>query len=138
MTNKTVLTFGTFDVFHLGHLRILQRARQLGSCLIVGISTDALNFAKKGQYPVYCEAERLEIVAGIRYVDQVFYEESLQKKEEYLIRYQADLLVMGDDWQGKFDHFADICEVVYLARTPSISTTRVIEKIQMPIKGAAE
>jgi glycerol-3-phosphate cytidylyltransferase len=134
MTSKIVITFGTFDVFHLGHLRILQRARELGRQLIVGISTDALNFSKKGSYPVYSEAERLEIVAGIRYVDQVFYEESLQQKREYIKKYQADLLVMGDDWQGKFDDLSDICEVVYLPRTPSISTTRVIEKIQMPIK----
>ncbi|MFV9644278.1 MAG: adenylyltransferase/cytidyltransferase family protein [Desulfobacterales bacterium] len=127
---QTIITFGTFDVFHLGHLRILQRASELGDQLIVGISTDALNFSKKGRYPVYSQEERMEIVASIRYVDEVFYEESLEQKGDYLKKYQADILLMGDDWQGKFDHFRDICEVIYLPRTPSISTTEVIEKIQ--------
>ena len=129
-SRSIVITFGTFDVFHLGHLRILQRASELGEQLIVGISTDALNFSKKGRYPVYSQEERMEIVASIRYVDEVFYEESLEQKGDYLKKYQADILVMGDDWQGKFDHFRDICEVIYLPRTPSISTTEVIEKIQ--------
>lgn len=127
-----VMTFGTFDVFHLGHLRILQRAKELGEELIVGVSTDALNFSKKGRYPVYSQEERMEIVASIRFVDQVFYEESLEQKTDYLQKYKADILVMGDDWQGKFDHFREICEVIYLPRTPSISTTEVIEKIQKP------
>ena len=131
-SRSIVITFGTFDIFHLGHLRILRRASELGEQLIVGISTDALNFFKKGQYPVYCQEERMEIVASIRYVDEVFYEESLEQKGDYLKKYQADILVMGDDWQGKFDHFRDICEVIYLPRTPSISTTEVIEKIQKP------
>lgn len=129
---QTIITFGTFDVFHLGHLRILQRAKELGDQLIVGISTDILNFSKKGRYPVYSQEERMEIVASISYVDEVFYEESLKQKGDYLKKYQADILVMGDDWQGKFDHFRDICEVIYLPRTPSISTTEVIEKIQKP------
>jgi len=129
---QTVLTFGTFDVFHLGHLRILHRAKERGNQLIVGISTDALNFSKKGRYPVYSQEERMEIVASIRYVDEVFYEESLEQKGDYLKKYQADILMMGDDWQGKFDHFRDICEVIYLPRTPSISTTAVIEKIRTP------
>ena len=129
---RNIITFGTFDVFHLGHLRILQRAKKLGDQLIVGISTDALNLSKKGRCPVYSQEERMEIIASIRYVDEVFYEESLEQKEDYLKKYQADILVMGDDWQGKFDHFRDICEVIYLPRTPSISTTEVIEKIQKP------
>ncbi len=128
--SSNIITFGTFDVFHLGHLRILQRASELGDQFSVGISTDALSFSKKGRYPVYSQEERMEIVASIRYVDEVFYEESLEQKGDYLKKYQADILVMGDDWQGKFDHFRDICEVIYLPRTPSISTTEVIEKIQ--------
>ena len=134
----TIITFGTFDVFHLGHLRILQRARKLGNRLIVGISTDALNFSKKGRYPVYSQEERMEIVASICYVDKVFYEESLEQKGDYLKKYQADILVMGDNWQGKFDHFRDICEVIYLPRTPSILTTEVIEKIQKPCESPCE
>ncbi len=130
MKSNTVITFGTFDVFHLGHLRLLQRARELGDCLIVGISTDALTYSKKARYPVYSQQERMEIVASIRYVNEVFHENSLELKRNYLIKYKADILVMGDDWKGKFDQFSDICDVVYLARTPSISTTEVIEKIQ--------
>ena len=128
--HRTIITFGTFDVFHLGHLRILQRAKALGDRLIVGVSTDALNFSKKGRYPVYSQKERQEIIASIRYVDDVFYEESLEQKREYLITYKADILVMGEDWEGKFDEFSDICRVVYLPRTPSVSTTELIEKIQ--------
>lgn len=127
-----IITFGTFDIFHLGHLRVLQRAKELGGQLIVGISTDALNFSKKGRYPVYSQEERMEIIASIRYVDEVFYEESLEQKGDYLKKYKADILVMGDDWQGKFDKFRDFCEVIYFPRTPSISTTEVIEKIQKP------
>ena len=128
---KTVLTFGTFDVFHLGHLRILQRARELGDRLVVGISTDQMNLAKKGRYPVYPEAERMEIVAALKCVDAVFREESLEKKADYLWEHAADVLAMGDDWKGKFDGFSEICEVVYFPRTPSVSTTEIIERIRV-------
>ena len=127
-----VLTFGTFDVFHVGHLRILERARRLGDRLVVGVSTDELNRRKKGRYPVYTEDERVEIVGALRCVDEVFLEESLELKRHYLIVHRADVLVMGDDWAGKFDEFRDVCRVEYLTRTPSISTTAVIEKIRMP------
>lgn len=127
---KRVLTFGTFDVFHLGHLRILERARELGDYLIVGVSTDALNEQKKGRKPVYSSVERKTIVAALRCVDEVFDEHSLEHKADYIRQYQADVLVMGDDWSGRFDDFKGICEVVYLKRTPSISTTELIEKIQ--------
>ena len=125
-----IITFGTFDVFHVGHLRILKRAKELGDYLIVGVSTDQLNFSKKKKYPVYTQEERREIIESISLVDEVFYEHSLEVKREYLLKYKADILVMGDDWEGKFDEFSDICKVVYLTRTPSISTTEVIEKIR--------
>ena len=128
---KTVITFGTFDVFHVGHLRILERAAGLGHRLIVGVSTDQLNLEKKGRASVYNQEERMEIVAALRCVDEVFFEESLELKERYIIEKAADLLVMGDDWQGKFDGFSTLCEIVYLNRTPSISTTEVIEKIRL-------
>ena len=128
---KAVLTFGTYDVFHLGHLRLLERARLLGERLIVGVSSDALNFDKKGRYPVYSQAERIEIISALKCVDEVFLEESLELKREYLVKYNADYLVMGDDWAGKFDCFGDICKVEYLTRTPSVSTTEIIEKIQL-------
>lgn len=125
----TVITFGTFDVLHVGHLRILQRAKELGERLVVGISSDALNVAKKGREPVFSEKERCELVANLKCVDEVFVEESLELKRAYVEKYAADVLVMGDDWAGRFNELSDICEVVYLPRTPSISTTGLIEHI---------
>ncbi len=127
---KTVITFGTFDVFHVGHLRLLERAREFGDRLVVGVSTDRLNESKKGRAPVYPEDERRAIVAALSCVDEVFYEESLELKGDYITRYRAHVLVMGDDWEGRFDEFGELCEVVYLPRTPAISTTEVIEKIR--------
>lgn len=126
----TVITFGTFDILHIGHINILRRARAMGDRLVVGVSSDELNFAKKGRYPVYPQAERCELVGVVRYVDEVFLEESLERKREYIECYRADVLVMGDDWQGRFDGFSDICRVVYLPRTPSISTTSIIEIVK--------
>ena len=125
----TVITFGTFDVFHVGHLRVLERARAFGDRLVVGVSADALNLRTKDRLPVFSEAERLEIVAALKCVDEVFVEESLEQKREYILEHEADVLVRGDDWAGKFDEFGDVCRVEYLPRTPAISTTALIEKI---------
>lgn len=122
---KRVITFGTFDLFHVGHLRILRRAAALGDFLIVGVSTDRLNFSKKNFFPVFSEQDRAAIVSSIKCVDEVFLEESLEQKGEYIRRYQADVLVMGDDWAGRFDQFRELCEVVYLPRTEGISTTQI-------------
>jgi choline-phosphate cytidylyltransferase len=127
--STTVITFGTFDVFHVGHLRVIQRAAALGDRLVVGVSADALNLRKKGRSPVFSQDERMEIVAALKPVDAVFVEESLELKRDYILEHGADVLVMGDDWAGKFDEFGDICEVHYLTRTPAISTTALIEKI---------
>ncbi len=127
----TVLTFGTFDVLHLGHLRILERAAGLGGRLVVGVSSDALNLAKKGRQPVFPEAERMRLVGALRCVSEVFLEESLERKREYLLAHRADVLAMGDDWRGRFDEFGDVCRVVYFERTPAISTTALIEKIRL-------
>ncbi|WP_109508278.1 adenylyltransferase/cytidyltransferase family protein [Nocardioides speluncae] len=126
---RTVITFGTFDVFHVGHLRMIERAAGLGERLVVGVSADALNVRKKGREPVFSEQERLAIIAALRPVDGVFLEESLELKRDYIVEYGADVLVMGDDWAGRFDELKDVCEVVYLSRTPAISTTALIEKI---------
>ncbi|WP_353540215.1 adenylyltransferase/cytidyltransferase family protein [Colwellia sp. KU-HH00111] len=126
---KTIITFGTFDVFHVGHVNILQRAASLGDTLIVGVSTDQLNYNKKGRNPIYNQLDRMKIINSLRYVNLCFLEESLEKKEEYIRKYDADVLVMGDDWKGKFDHLSNLCEVVYLERTPSVSTTEIIEVI---------
>lgn len=126
---RTVITFGTFDVFHVGHLRVIERAAALGDRLVVGVSADALNLRKKDRLPVFSEGERLAIVSALKPVDEVFVEESLELKRDYILKFGADVLVMGDDWEGRFDEFKDICEVVYLPRTPAISTTALIEKI---------
>ncbi|MCW2814202.1 MAG: tagD [Nocardioides sp.] len=128
-TRRTVITFGTFDVFHVGHLRVIERAAALGDRLVVGVSADELNLRKKGREPVFSQGERLEIVAALRCVDQVFVEESLELKRDYIVQHGADVLVMGDDWTGRFDELKDACEVVYLPRTPAISTTAIIEHI---------
>lgn len=127
---KTIITFGTFDVFHVGHLNILQRAKQLGGKLVVGVSSDALNIAKKGRTPVYSQSDRMEIVAGLKCVDRVFLEESLELKADYIRQFNADMLVMGDDWAGRFDSFSYLCDVVYFPRTPAISTTTIIEVVK--------
>ena len=125
------MTFGTFDVFHIGHLAILERAAALGERLVVGVSSDELNLAKKGRPCVYPLSARQAIVRALRCVDEVFTEESLELKRHYLHQHGADLLVMGADWAGRFDEFGDVCEVVYLPRTPSVSTTATIEQIQL-------
>jgi glycerol-3-phosphate cytidylyltransferase len=127
---RRVITFGTFDVLHMGHLRLIERASRFGDQLIVGISTDALNYQKKQRYPIYHENDRLRLVGAMRCVHEVFFEESLDLKRQYIARYRADILVMGDDWKGRFDFCDDLCEVVYLDRTPSISTTELIEVIR--------
>lgn len=128
---KRVITFGTFDVFHLGHLNILQSAAEYGNYLIVGVSTDTLNFSKKAKKPVYTQDERSAIVRALRCVDEVFLEHSLEEKLGYVKTYHADVLVMGDDWTGKFDWLRSVCDVVYLPRTPSVSTTEIIERIRL-------
>jgi len=125
-----IITFGTFDVFHVGHVNILERARAQGAHLTVGVSSDALNFSKKGRNPIYSQDDRIHILKSLRCVDEVFVEESLALKEQYIIENKADMLVMGDDWAGKFDHLKHVCQVIYLPRTPSVSTTATIEIVK--------
>jgi glycerol-3-phosphate cytidylyltransferase len=127
---KRIITFGTYDLLHIGHINIFRRARELGDYLIAGVSSDALNFSKKQKYPVYCEKDRVDIVSAIRFVDEVFIEESLELKKEYIKKYRADTLVMGDDWEGKFDFCKDVCNVIYLPRTPEISSTQLKDDIK--------
>ncbi len=128
--NKRIITFGTFDVFHVGHVNILERAKAEGDYLIVGVSSDQLNFDKKGRCPIYSQADRIKILESLRFVDEVFVEESLELKAKYIQDTKADLLVMGDDWTGKFDNMKRFCNVKYLKRTPSISTTEIIEVVK--------
>lgn len=116
-----VITFGTFDVFHVGHINILERAASYGEELIVGVSSDALNFSKKQRYPIYSESDRMKIISSLKFVTSVFLEESLELKLDYIKKYKASTLVMGDDWEGRFDWVKSECDVIYLPRTPSIS-----------------
>ncbi|GDX07041.1 adenylyltransferase/cytidyltransferase family protein [Buttiauxella sp. A111] len=125
-----IITFGTFDVFHVGHVNILKRAAELGEHLIVGVSSDELNYSKKNRYPIYSQSDRTTIISSLKFVNEVFIEESLEKKIEYIKEHKADILVMGDDWEGRFDWVKSACEVIYLPRTPSISTTEIIEIVK--------
>lgn len=127
---RRVITFGTFDVYHVGHVNILERAKELGNHLIVGVSTDALNFEKKNRYPIFTEQQRLQMVATTYCVDEVFLEESLEKKGHYIEKYSADILVMGNDWADKFDHLSNLCKVIYLPRTEGISTSEILRIIR--------
>ena len=124
-----IITFGTFDLLHIGHINILERAKKLGAKLIVGISTDKFSYEKKTRYPIYNQNDRKQILESLKFVDEVFFEESFEQKREYIKKYNADIFVMGNDWVGRFDEFNDICKVVYLDRTPFISTTEIINKI---------
>ncbi len=124
---KVVITFGSFDLLHVGHVKILKRARELGDRLVVGVSSDKFHLQKKFRKAIYSQGERKEILASLSFVDEVFLEESFEEKEAYILKYHADILVMGDDWKGRFDSVN--CKVIYLPRTPSISTTEIIEKI---------
>ena len=128
---KRVITFGTYDLFHIGHLRILERAKQEGDYLVVGVSSDILN-DKKEKKAVFPLEERMEIVKSLKCVDEVFVEESLEEKDNYIKKYKADLLVMGDDWKDKFNWVS--CPVKYLERTPNISTTYLKNSIGMVYK----
>jgi len=119
---KRIITFGTFDCLHPGHLNILKRSKEMGEYLVVGVSSDCLN-KQKGKYSLLNQNERMEVIKSLKYVDEVFLEESLEHKNDYVKKYKADILVMGDDWSGKFDWCE--CETVYLPRTPNISTTDI-------------
>jgi glycerol-3-phosphate cytidylyltransferase len=118
----TVITYGTYDLFHVGHLRLLERAAALGDRLLVGVSTDAFNLGKHKDC-VHSYEDRATIVAALKVVDQVFPEQDWGQKVGDIQRFKADLFVMGDDWKGEFDFLQEHCEVRYLARTPDVSTT---------------
>lgn len=121
---KKVLTYGTFDLIHRGHINILKRAKTLGDYLIVGISSDEFN-ALKGKKSYYTFEERKYILEAIRYVDLVIKEDHWEQKKSDIKEHGIDVFVMGDDWEGKFDELKELCEVVYLPRTENISTTKI-------------
>lgn len=128
---KKVLTYGTYDILHYGHIRLLKRAKELGDYLIVGISTDEFNAIKnkKSYYPYEVRKEMLE---AIKYVDEVIPENDWNQKENDIKKYNADIVVMGSDWENdeRFEKLREFCDVVYLPRTEGISTTQLKEHIK--------
>lgn len=124
MTMQRVITYGTFDLLHYGHIELLRRSRALGDYLIVALSSDEFN-AGKGKTCYYSWEERRRMLEAIRFVDLVIPEESWEQKALDVARYNIDTFAIGDDWEGKFDFLKEQCEVVYLPRTPDISTTRI-------------
>jgi glycerol-3-phosphate cytidylyltransferase len=121
---KRVLTYGTFDTLHYGHIRLLQRARALGDYLIVALSTDEFN-ALKGKKAFHSWEERKAHLEALRYVDLVIAENTWEQKASDVKLYHVDIFTMGSDWDGKFDTLSDLCEVVYLDRTEGISSTMI-------------
>lgn len=119
---KTVITYGTFDLFHVGHIRLLRRLRSLGDRLVVGCSTDEFN-EEKGKRTAMPFEHRQELLLACRYVDEVFAEESWDQKPSDIKKHKADIFAMGDDWSGHFDDLQEHCEVIYLPRTSGISST---------------
>lgn len=120
---KRVITYGTFDVLHYGHINLLKRARALGDYLIVGLSSDEFN-QLKNKKSYYTYEQRKTILEACRYVDLVIPEDNWEQKTSDVQKYQADIFVMGDDWEGKFDFLKEFCEVIYLPRTPDVSSTQ--------------
>lgn len=131
---KTVLTYGTYDLLHWGHINLLRRARELGDRLIVGLSTDEFNRIKHKE-AIHPYIERKLILEAIRYVDMVIPENSWNQKIDDVKKYNVDIFVMGSDWEGKFDFLKEYCQVIYLPRTEGISTTGIKEKIINDNKG---
>lgn len=129
---KRILTYGTYDLLHYGHIRLLKRAKALGDYLIVAISTEEFN-AIKGKKAYHNYETRKEMLEAIRYVDLVIPENDWDQKREDVLKYQVDVVVMGSDWKGheKFENLRDICEVVYLDRTKGISTTKIKNELHL-------
>src|SRR6266702_4007575 len=120
--SKVILTYGTFDLFHIGHLNLLRRLKKMGSSLVVGVSTDKFN-KLKGKKTIIRYEDRIDIVKNIKYVDTAFPEQNWEQKVEDIKKYNVDVFAMGNDWAGKFDHLKEHCDVVYLPRTEGISST---------------
>ena len=127
---KRVITYGTFDLIHYGHINLLERARRLGDYLIVGLSTNEFN-AIKNKKCYFSYEERKRLLEAIRYVDLVIPEEAWEQKASDIKLYQIDTFVIGDDWEGKFDELKSLCEVVYLNRTPEVSTTKLKSELKI-------
>ncbi|UOA27403.1 adenylyltransferase/cytidyltransferase family protein [Pseudosulfitobacter sp. DSM 107133] len=134
-TPITVLTYGTFDLFHHGHVRLLQRLSQLGDELIVGCSTDEFNDIK-GKRCVMPFSQRREVLEACRYVTRVIPEETWEQKRSDIVNHNVSIFAMGDDWTGHFDDLGDLTRVLYLPRTPDVSTTELKTRIQQRVSAA--
>lgn len=129
MTNKTTITYGTFDLFHIGHLNLLKRIKKLGGFSIVGVSTDDFNMTK-GKKTIIPYEQRAEIVSSLKYVDLVIPENNWEQKAEDIKKHNVDTFVIGMDWKGQFDFLSDYCEVVYLERTKDVSSTMLKDTLK--------
>lgn len=129
---KKVITYGTFDLFHVGHLNILRRAKELGDYLVVAVSSDKFN-EMKGKKAYHSVNDRVAILEAIEFVDEVIVEEGWEQKNSDIKEHNIDIFVMGDDWKGKFDDLKELCEVVYLPRTQGISTTKIKNDLMVKI-----
>lgn len=127
---RRIITYGTFDLLHYGHINLLKRAKEQGDYLIVGLSTDEFNWKEKQKKSYFPYEKRKALLEAIRYVDLVIPEKSWEQKRSDIVLYHIDTFVMGDDWKGKFDFLSDLCEVVYLPRTPEISTTKIKQDLK--------
>lgn len=130
MTMTTVLTYGTFDLFHIGHLNMIQRLAELGDRLIIAVSTDEFN-AGKGKTSVVSYEDRAKIVGSIKGVDLVIPETSWDQKVTDIKEHDVDVFAIGDDWAGKFDELKELCDVVYLSRTDGISSTEIKQMLRV-------
>lgn len=126
---KKVITYGTFDLLHYGHINLLRRAKERGDYLIVALSTDEFNEKEKGKKCYFTYAQRKQLLEAVRYVDLVIPKESWDQKVSDIKEFRVDIFVMGNDWMGKFDFLKEYCEVVYLPRTPEISTSQIKEEL---------
>ena len=132
---KKVITYGTFDLLHAGHINLLRRAKELGDYLIVVVSTDEFNWNEKQKKCYFSYEKRKQLLEAIRYVDLVIPEENWEQKRSDVKEYHVDTFVMGDDWEGKFDFLREEgCEVVYLPRTPEISSSQIKEDLHVKNK----
>lgn len=122
---KKVITYGTYDLLHYGHINLLRRAKALGDYLIVALSTDEFNWDEKGKKCYFSYEQRKQLLEAVRYVDLVIPETCWEQKASDVKEFRVDTFVMGDDWKGQFDFLSDLCQVVYLPRTPEISSTQI-------------
>lgn len=126
---KKVITYGTYDLLHYGHINLLRRAKALGDYLIVALSTDEFNWEQKHKKCYFSYEQRKQLLEAIRYVDLVIPETCWEQKVSDVKEFRVDTFVMGDDWAGRFDFLKDLCEVVYLPRTPEVSSTQIKEDL---------